>query len=90
MFLKITNPYDLKHISESSEGITSELQRQITSLDVGEAVLVGEASSFPLFVKIREKKVIDAETNKSLEEECIEYLEKRENKKKDAKQLMKG
>ncbi len=88
MFLKITNPYDLKHISESSEGITSELQRQITSLDVGEAVLVGEASSFPLFIKIREKKVIDAETNKSLEDECIEYLEKKENRKKDARDLM--
>ena len=88
MFLKITNPYDLKHISESSEGITSELQKQISSLDVGEAVLVGEASSFPLFVKIRKKKVMNLETNKSLEEECIEYAEKKENRKKDVKELM--
>jgi len=88
MFLKITNPYDLKHISESSEGITSELQKQISSLDVGEAVLVGEASSFPLFVKIRKKNVRDLETNKSLEEECIEYAEKKENRKKDVRELM--
>ncbi len=88
MYLRITNPYDLKHIGESSEGLTSELLKSITSLEVGEAVLVGEASSFPLFVKIREKIVGDIETNKSLEEECISYLEKKENRKKDAKDLM--
>lgn len=89
MFLRITNPYDLKHIGESSEGLTTELQRQITSLDVGESVIVGEASPFPVFVKVREKEVKDIETSKNLEDECREFAEIEGNKKKDAKDLMK-
>lgn len=88
MYLRITNPYDLDHIGRSSEGLTSELLKSITGLEVGEAVLVGEASSFPLFLRIRNKKVCDAKTSKSLEEECIEYLEKKNSTKKDAKDLM--
>ncbi len=90
MYLRITNPYDLKHIGESSEGLTSELLKSITSLEVGEAVLVGEASSLPLFVKVRNKKVMDMETSRSLEDDCIAYLEKSEKKKKDVSDLMEG
>lgn len=88
LYLRITNPYDLKHIGESSEGLTSELLKTITTLDVGEAVLVGEASPFPLFVKVREKKVRDIETSKSLEDECREFVEIERNKRKNAKDLM--
>ena len=54
MYLRITNPYDLKHIGESSEGLTNELLKAITTLDVGESVIVGEASPFPVFVKVRD------------------------------------
>jgi len=90
MYLRITNPYDKKHIGESSEGLTQELLNQITSLEVGEAVLVGEASQFPLFVGIRKKTVCDAKIGKSLEEECKEYLQKTTKEKSDAADLMKG
>jgi len=88
MYLRITNPYDLKHIGESSEGLTTELLKSITSLEVGEAVLVGEASSLPLFVKVRNKEVMDVETSRSFEDDCIAYLEKSEKKKKDVSDLM--
>ena len=90
MFLRITNPYDKKHIGESSEGLTSEILDQITSLEVGEAVIVGEASQFPLFVNIRNKTVKDAKIGKSLEEECKAYSQKTTKEKKDALELMKG
>ncbi|MGC9310259.1 MAG: ATP-binding protein [Candidatus Aenigmatarchaeota archaeon] len=89
MYLRITNPYDKKHIGESSEGLTNELLNSITSLEVGEAVLVGEASQFPLFVKIREKVVCDAKTGKSLEEECREYAQNSKKGRADAAGLMK-
>jgi hypothetical protein len=89
MYLRITNPYDKKHIGESSEGLTPELLNAITSLEVGEAVLVGEASQFPLFVKVREKKVCDAKGGKSLEEECRGYSQKKAKDRKSASDLMK-
>jgi hypothetical protein len=89
MYLRITNPYDLKHIGESSEGLTSELLKTITTLDVGESVIVGEASPFPLFVKIRRKEVGDIATSKNLEEECLEFAKNEENQRKNAKDLMK-
>ena len=88
MYLRITNPYDLDHIGKSCEGFTRDLQRQLTTLDVGEAIIVGEASPFPLFVKIRKKEVGDVETYKSLEEECIEFSKINEDKKRDARELM--
>jgi hypothetical protein len=90
MYLRITNPYDKKHIGESSEGLTPELLDQITSLEVGEAIVVGEASQFPLFVSIRKKVVGDAKTGKSLEDECREYMQKAVKQKSDALDLMKG
>jgi DNA helicase HerA-like ATPase len=89
MYLRITNPYDKKHIGESSEGLTPELLDQITSLEVGEAIVVGEASQFPLFVSIRKKVVMDAKTGKSLEEECREYMQKTVKAKSDALDMMK-
>lgn len=53
IILRMTNPYDLEHIRRSSEAITSEVAQSISSLPVGEALIVGEAVNFPLFVKIR-------------------------------------
>jgi hypothetical protein len=88
MYLRITNPYDLDHIGRSCEGFTRDLQRALTTLDVGEAVIVGEASPFPLFVKIRKKDVKDVETGKSLEEECKEFLKIEENRQRNARDLM--
>jgi uncharacterized protein len=90
MYLRITNPYDKKHIGESSEGLTNELLDQITTLEVGEALLVGEASQFPLFVNIRKKTVCDSKTSKSLEDECRDYLRKTARDKTDAADLMKS
>ena len=56
IILRITNPYDLKHIGESSEGIDRNVLDVITTLNVGEALVVGEAVNFPLFIKIRKRK----------------------------------
>jgi DNA helicase HerA-like ATPase len=53
IILRMTNPYDLDHIRESSEAITSQVADAISSLPVGEALIVGEAVNFPIFVKIK-------------------------------------
>jgi hypothetical protein len=80
IIMKVTNPYDLKHIGESCEGIDNSMLSSITTLRVGEALVVGEASNFPVFVKVRKRK-----SKKSSKGESIELIAKRfeeMNKKK--------
>jgi DNA helicase HerA-like ATPase len=66
--LRTTNPYDLEHIGRSSEGIDKESLDTITTLEVGEALFVGEAVSVPTFVKIRKRRYEPAGLGVSLEE----------------------
>jgi DNA helicase HerA-like ATPase len=54
--LRCTNPYDLEHIGKSSEGIDRPSLDAITTLEIGEALFVGETVSVPTFVKIRHRK----------------------------------
>ncbi|MGB9635444.1 MAG: ATP-binding protein, partial [Candidatus Micrarchaeia archaeon] len=56
IILRVTNPYDIKHIGESSEGIDNYMLNSITSLKVGEALIVGEAVVQPLFVRVRKRE----------------------------------
>ncbi|MBU0586509.1 ATP-binding protein, partial [Candidatus Micrarchaeota archaeon] len=53
IILRVTNPNDLDHIQMSSEGIDSRIAKSITSLRVGEGIIVGEAANAPIFVDIR-------------------------------------
>lgn len=55
VIMKVTNPYDLDHIKKSSEQITSDTLGLISTLPVGESIIVGAAVNFPIFVKIRKK-----------------------------------
>ena len=55
IILKITNPNDLRSISSSVEGITSETESEIINLHVGKAMIIGIAD-MPLFVEIRPRK----------------------------------
>ena len=56
ILLRIVNPYDLKHIAESSEAITSDLIKSLPGLQVGEAIITGNAVNHPLFVQVRQRK----------------------------------
>ena len=55
VIFKLTNPNDLKAISNSVEGITKETENEISNLHVGNAMIVGVAD-MPLFVNIRPRK----------------------------------
>ena len=50
--MKLTNPEDQQHIREASEAISEDLLRNLPSLNVGEAVLLGEWVSIPSVVKV--------------------------------------
>jgi len=55
MALQVTNPGDLKAISNSFEGITSETESEIRNLPIGRALIMG-ASDYPVFVNIRVRR----------------------------------
>jgi uncharacterized protein len=83
IILRITNPYDLKHIGESSEGLDSKSIDMITSLRVGEALVVGEAASYPVFFKVRKKHSKDSHLDVSLSGLAKTFLLKTSEKEKD-------
>lgn len=88
LILRITNPYDLKHIGESSEGIDHDSERMITSLRVGEALLVGEAVNYPVFFKVRKNFSAESKHEKTLEQAAREFEEKKETAQKEAEEFL--
>lgn len=73
IILRITNPYDLDHIKQSSEGLDSNSISSISSLRVGEALIVGEALSAPTFFKVRERQSAPSKHEVSLEESAKRF-----------------
>jgi uncharacterized protein len=55
IILKVTNPNDLKAVSASVEGLTSEYEEEIKRLRVGTAIISG-ITDMPLLVSIRPRK----------------------------------
>ena len=80
IILRITNPFDLKHIGESCEGIDSRMQDSITSLRVGEALILGEAVGAPVFVSVRKRRSQTVVRGESLEKIAQEFEEKSQRK----------
>jgi len=72
VIMRILNPYDLDYIGRSSEGIDRSTMNSITSLGVGEAIVVGNAVNHPIFVKVRKRKISTLET-RSLEESAKSF-----------------
>ncbi|MEM4554504.1 MAG: ATP-binding protein [Candidatus Anstonellaceae archaeon] len=67
IILRMTNPFDIDHVGQSCEGIDRGMLDSITTLRVGEALLVGEATGSPIFVKIRKRKSEFSSKGKDLE-----------------------
>lgn len=88
IILRITNPYDLKHIGESCEGLDSRSQDMITVLRVGEALMLGEATGFPLFFKVRKRNSMESRHEKTLEKAAVEFEEQNEKELDEAKEFL--
>jgi hypothetical protein len=88
IILRVTNPYDLEHIKQSSECITGEVADMISSLPVGEALIVGEAVNYPIFVKVRRRRSRESMHGASLEEEAREFERRERRVREDAKAFM--
>ncbi len=86
--LRVNNPYDLDHIRSSSEGITEDVLKRISSLKVGSGLVVGEAVNFPLFIDIRKRISKESRKGMPLQKAAIEWNKKMKQGKKDAKAFM--
>jgi len=73
LILNIKNPYDLKHLMDSSEAITKDFANMISSLGVGEMLMMGNAVNYPIFVDIRERKFKSPTEHTTLTQECINW-----------------
>ena len=76
MILNIKNPYDLKHLMDSSEAITKEYASLISSLGVGEMLLMGTVVNYPVFIDVRERKFRSNIEEVSLAQVCIGWQKK--------------
>jgi DNA helicase HerA-like ATPase len=79
IIFNIKNPYDLKHLMDSSEAISKEYSGMISSLGVGEMLLIGNAINYPLFIDIRERRYKSKVESVSLEEICLNWQNKQIN-----------
>jgi len=84
IILRVTNPMDLQHIEESSEGISKDVMGMIPGLKVGEALVVGEAVNYPVLVKVRERRSKSSDKGTKLEDALVKY---RLSKSLDAKDM---
>lgn len=84
IILRVTNPNDLDHIQASSEGIDSTVAKSISGLKVGEAIVVGEAVNYPIFVSIRNRQSTKREKGLPLSDQAIEFENLKEKKEKGA------
>jgi DNA helicase HerA-like ATPase len=89
IIMRITNPYDLRHIGQSSEGITSETEKSLTTLQVGEALVVGEAVRYPVFIKIRERESWEKKSS-DMERQAREFEDRMESSSKELKDVKKA
>ncbi len=82
--LKVTNPNDLKAVSKSVEGLTTEAEKEIKNIPVGTALVSGIVD-MPLFVNIRPRRTkhggrsIDVLGGDSDENEEESFFEKKED-----------
>lgn len=80
MLMRITNPYDLKHIQESSEALDTKSVELISGLNVGETLMVGSSVNHPLFFKVRERTSQPNKYEKNLQEMVKEFTDKEKRK----------
>ncbi|MFX0038605.1 MAG: ATP-binding protein [Promethearchaeota archaeon] len=76
LVLNIKNPYDLKHLMDSSEAISKEYANMISSLGVGEMLLMGNAVNYPIFIDVRERNFKSSNEQISLAQFCLDWQDK--------------
>ncbi len=81
IILKVTNPNDLKALSNSIEGLTNSTEKEIQNLNIGQGLITG-ITDIPLLVNIRPRKSLHGGVAKNIRdaEEFTDKLETYEDK----------
>jgi hypothetical protein len=61
---------------DSSEAVTKEYADMISSLGVGEMLLMGNAVNYPIFISVRERLYKAPSENITLTKTCLEWEKK--------------
>ncbi|MCD6478671.1 MAG: ATP-binding protein [Candidatus Diapherotrites archaeon] len=88
IILRITNPYDLDHVAKSAEAIDKRSLDMITSLQVGEALIIGEAVGYPLFFRVRQRRSMPSKHEITLEEAALQYEESMRKRDEETEALL--
>jgi len=78
IIMRITNPYDLNHIKATSEAITADSMKMISSLPTGNAIILGTAINYPSFVSVRERLFPNTSAERSLTDIAQSFLQNEE------------
>ncbi len=81
--LRIVNPYDIRHICESCEAMTSEIASMLPGLRVGEAFIIGEAVNYPVLIKVRKRISKEIEDFGRFEKCLMEFVNEKNRVKED-------
>ena len=76
IIMRMTNPNDLDYIKTGSESIDSQTLRTISSLNVGEMIVVGAGVNHPTFVQVRDRKSKKIEKGEPLDKQAKDWEEK--------------
>jgi DNA helicase HerA-like ATPase len=88
IILRITNPYDLDHISQSCEGLDKSSIGIISTLRVGEALIVGEATNAPTFFKVRLRKSQPSRHESTLEDAAKAFQADTDKKEEEVRAFL--
>jgi len=84
ILLRIVNPYDIQHIAQSCEAITSDIINMLPGLKVGEAIITGSVVNYPIIVNIRKRKSKESpRIGIKLEDALVKYNQDKKQKDED-------
>jgi len=72
--MRITNPYDLDHIKATSEALTKDAMKIVSTLPTGNALIMGAALNYPVFVQVRGRRIPNLLGERSLSEICKNFV----------------
>ncbi len=82
----MVNPADQNFVRKEIESLGEDEARMLPDLDVGEALLSGQLTNFPVLVRIKQP----ASSVERVEEDAFEALEKARRKASAAQQAPQG
>ena len=76
--MRMTNQADISAVSNSSERLSQELLEDLPSLEVGEAIIVGNLVKAPVMVKIRKRVSMEGGSDIDVVKEIEKFKKKKE------------